>query len=134
MTGIFQTGVKVKIDEAKELIIQKKDVIDGMVWEEYEPQKIKCMSEIANLSDCLTRIHDRLFIPLNIINDNRLYKDDFKLKERICLWMGQYDISLYHFDRKNVGHSHIYERWMIWDRTVDEEIEYLLHNARSTAL
>lgn len=121
----------IRINEAQEMIGKTRNVINGMTWEDYEPKKTKYIVEISNLSICLSKVHDRLFIPLNIINDNRPYKDDFKLKDRISLWMGKYDIALHRFDRKNVGCSNIYERWMIWDMTVDNEIEYLLNNAQT---
>ena len=42
-----------------------------------------------------------------------------------------YDIGFYKFDRLTVSEPHIYERWIVWDNYIEEEIKYLLDNANT---
>ena len=121
----------VSVDEALELIAKKKALLKKLDYAEYVERKTEIRREINELSDYLSKIHKRLFMPLNIINEIADFTDKFILQERLMQWRenDNYDIGFSLMKRMNVRSSHIYERWMIWDRTVDEEIKYLLDNA-----
>ena len=123
----------ISIKETIDYVLMKKRVLVGKDWEEYAINKERNIETIKELSACLSRIHDRLFVPLNLINENRNHKEEFRLREAIGHWDKEYDIGYIEFDRYNVGTSHIYERWLIWDQTVDDEIGYLLKNIEDNA-
>lgn len=123
----------INIEETIDYMLEKKRVLEGKDWDAYVKTKESNIRAIEELSECLSRIHNRLFIPLNLINENRKYEDVFQLRETISHWQDKYDIGFYRFERKNVGTTHIYERWLIWDQTVDEEIGYLFKNVEDYA-
>lgn len=120
----------IKIDEEINNIDNVKNAIDNTNWGKYNPDEYNCIDKVIDLSNRLSRIHDKIYMPLNIISNNQNFKDVFKLKERIILWSKDYDIGFIQFDRKIVNSNNIFEKWMIWDRTVDDEMKFLLDNAK----
>lgn len=125
------------ISEAASFLKEKKMILNNKEWKDYAPEKAKFINDMKIVFDKLSCIHGKLFMPLNLINENRAFVEEFALLKRIELWMKEcdndkkpkYDIGLHKFKRYNVGTSHIFERWIIWDETVDEEVKYLIANA-----
>ena len=119
----------INVCEAKHAIKDTKESINKLDWEDLNADSIACVKSAESLMKKLSMIHDRLYMPLNIINDSKDYEDIFRLKDRISLWNDEFDIGFFKFNRKNEGESHNIEKWMIWDKTVDDEIYYLFKNA-----
>ena len=119
------------VDEALGKIAVNKDIMKSISYAGYIEKKAEIRTQIQDLSNYLSEIHRKLFMPLNIINENVEFSDEFVLFDRLKGWSEKdhYDIGYWGIQRMNVGQSHIFERWMIWDRTVDEELKYLLDNA-----
>ena len=121
----------ISVDEALEKIASNKVLMKSISYADYLEKKAEIRSQIRDLSDYLSEIHRKLFMPLNIINENVEFTEEFVLFDRLKGWSvkDHFDIGYLKIQRMNVGQSHIFERWMIWDRTVDEELKYLLDNA-----
>lgn len=117
-----------RIEEKKKLLLDKD-------WDDFLNNKDKIINEMKGLFSILKNIHNRLFIPLNLINKSvyAQYQDKFILQERISDLAREknYDIGFYKFDRLKVSEPHIYERWIVWDNYIEEEIKYLLDNANT---
>ena len=125
------------IADTRDILIEKRKMLNDIEWDDYALEKVKYINEIQQVFDKLSSIHRRLFIPLNLINESKNFIEDFSLLKKVNYWAKEraedgnlkYDIGIFSFKRYNVGKSHIYERWIIWDETVDEEIKYLILNA-----
>lgn len=133
--------------KAKQVIEKKKEILKNALEDlsnndtYFEQERFRCSRAIEELYVELSKIHKRLFLPLNLKNAfSKASK--FDLLEKIKIWQKQkrkenqneyeYDIGIFNFERKNVeDSSNIFEKWMIWDQTVDEEMEYLIHNANN---
>lgn len=119
------------IKETIELIKNNKNkLMKYSTWDSYYKDRDTVKYNIQNLFRYLYKIHNMLFMPLNLLNKNKNYKKEFVLQDRFMKWRNddKFDIGL-HFNQCNVGQSHIYERWISWDDNVNNEIEYLIINA-----
>ncbi len=135
------------ISKAKLVIEKKKETLKNALINLsndntcFEQERFNCSRAIEELYTELSKVHERLFLPLNLKNTfSRTTK--FDLLEKIKIWKNQkrkenqneyeYDIGIFNFERKNVENSsNIFEKWMIWDQTVNDEMEYLIHNANN---
>ena len=123
---------KISIEEAIDWITEKKKLLD-VSYDDYLNKRYNYCEEFEKLSTILGWVHNRLFIRLNVVHDSCGVDDSkFMLKKMMMGWQNnkKYDIGLFSFEQLNVGFSsNIVEKWIIWDRTVEEELEYLIINA-----
>lgn len=124
----YENNNKVKVYDAKKAIVETKRTINEVDWEDFKTASKTCVISAKNLMKLLSILHDRLYMPLNIIGRNVDNEDNFRLKERISLWGEEFDIGFFsNFDKAK--NPRINEKWIVWDKTVDEEIYYLFVNA-----
>lgn len=123
---------KISIKEAIDWIAEKKKLLE-VSYDDYLEKRYDYCEEFEKLSTILGWVHNRLFIRLNVVHDSCGVDDSkFMLKKMMMGWLNnkKYDIGLFSFEQLNVGFSsNIVEKWIIWDRTVEEELEYLIINA-----
>lgn len=131
----WNSGEDVTKEQAIKRINEKKALLLDKDWDDFLNEKESIIIEMKELFGILKNIHNRLFVPLNLINKSvyAQYKDKFVLQERIIDLAKEkgYDIGFYKFDRLTVSEPHIYERWIVWDNYIEEEIKYLLDNANT---
>ncbi len=123
---------KINIKEAINRITDKKKLLE-ISYDDYLDKRYNLCEEFEELSAILGRIHNRLFIKLNVINQfNNTDNSEFTLKKMVLGWLSdtRFDIGLFNFEQLNVSSSpNIVEKWIVWDRTVEEELEYLIIDA-----
>lgn len=121
--------------QAIDSIKTKKQLLMELDWDDYQQKKDGIIEKMNNLFKDLENIHDRLFIPLNLINTSNMghYQDKFVIKERLgdLIHDKGYDVGFVNFNRLTVTEPHIKERWIVWDSYIEEEIKYLLDNANT---
>ena len=127
------SGQKLTKQEIIDLIKKKKEAYMDLEWDDYLQDKERIAKEAKELFDILKNVHNRFFIPLNIIN-NKVYgqfKDEFVLLNKIkaLAKKNNYDIGYFDFNRLDVGATNINEKWIVWDSYIEDEIDYLLNNA-----
>lgn len=129
----------ISIEKTIEFIKKTKVFLqeNGKKIDDYKKNKENFKRKFDELFNILEAIHKRLFCPLNLINDDSEITE-FELRKRVESFKekvsekfgGKYDIGFFNFEQLNVEDSHnIFERWIIWDKTVIQEIEYLIDNA-----
>ena len=116
-------------DEISDFKDDFKDENGPLDWESYRKKEDEIQDKLKVLIKKLKSIHQDLFIPLNIIDDNGCYKDEFMLKERISKWCEMYDFGMSKISRAKANGHNIFERWITWDRAVDAELNFLVQNA-----
>lgn len=122
---------KISIKEAIDLITEKKKLLD-VSYDDYLNKRYEYIEEFDELSSILAKVHNRLFIELNVIKKWDFNHSTFKLKSMIEGMQNddRFDIGLFNFEPLVVTSSlNIEEKWIIWDRTIEEEFEYLLINS-----
>lgn len=123
------------IDQVKNEIVKFKKIISQLDWEGYLKKQDVVLVRLEALIIDLKSIHRGLFMPLNIIDGDGIIKDEFKLRERISKWCkdGKLDVGISSIPRCKANGHNIFERWIIWDSTVDSELTFLLENANDYA-
>ena len=128
---------KASVEGTKKLIREKKKLFDNLDWDGYISDSDKYRKEMSELQETLSRLHQRMYLPLNLINNNKAFDSTFLLHQRIQSLAqslkGVIDVGFFGFDRLNVGYSHINERWITWDRYIDDEFYFLLRNAQDNS-
>lgn len=121
----------VSLEDVKLRILDFKKNLSSKSWDDYCKNENEIQATLEVLMSDLSFIHDGIFMPLNIISNNRPDTGEFRLLDRIKKWGSETDcdIGIADVSRYKVEIHNIYERWIIWDRPVDTELRYLIENA-----